>query len=58
MEQIYLELCVIYNGATFRTLAYLEPAASSKVCQTRKMIMHIQSPDIVRTVYSSILKDI
>ena len=37
-----------------RTLAYLEPEASSKVCQTCKMIRDIQSPGIVRTVYLSI----
>ena len=33
----------IYNGIIFRTLAYLEPEASSKICRTCKMIMHIQS---------------
>ena len=48
----------IYNRAIFRTLAYLEPKASSKACRTCKMIMHIQSPGIVRTIYSSIFKDI
>ena len=42
----------------FRTLAYLEPESSSKTYWTRKMIMHIQSSNIVRTVYSSIFKDI
>ena len=31
--------------------------ASSKAYQTYKMSMHIQSPGIVRTVYSSIFKD-
>ena len=39
--------------AIFKTLAHLEPQASSKACQTCKMVRHIQSPDIVRTTYSS-----
>ena len=30
----------------FRTLAYLEPEASSKGCRTCQMIMHVQSPNI------------
>ena len=46
------------NRAIFRTLAYLEAEASSKVCRTCKMMMHIQSPGIVRTIYSSVFKDI
>ena len=50
-------LC-IYKRAIFRTLAYLEPTTSSKPCQTFNMIGHIQSPDIVRTVNSSIFKDV
>ena len=54
---IWRNFC-IYNRAIFRTLAYLEPKASAKVCLTCKMIAHIQSPGIVRTVYSSIFKDI
>ena len=41
----------IYNRAIFKNLAYLEPRPSSKVCGTCKMIMHIQSPSLVRTVY-------
>ena len=48
----------IYNRAIFRTLAYQEPEASSKSCETCKMIMNIQSTGIVRTVYSNIFKEI
>ena len=48
----------IYNRAIFRTLAYLEPKTSSEACQTCKMIIHYRSPGIVRTVYSSIFRDI
>ena len=48
----------IYNHAIFRILPHLEPDASSKVCQICKIIRYIQSPGIVRIVYSSILKDI
>ena len=48
----------IYNRAIFRTLAYQEPEASSKSCETCKMITNIQSPGIVRTVYSNIFKEI
>ena len=48
----------LYNRVIFRTLVYLEPEAFSKSCQTFKMIRYIQSPGIVRTVYSSIFKDI
>ena len=51
-----LSLC-IYNRAIFRTLAFLEPEASSESCRTCKIIMHIQSPCIVRTVYSNVFKD-
>ena len=40
------------------TLGYLEPGASWKACQICKTGMHIQSPSIVRTVYSSIFKGI
>ena len=32
------------HGAIFRTRAYLEPKASSKACQTCKMIMHNSEP--------------
>ena len=39
-------------------MAYLEPKASFKACQTRKMIMHTQSPGIIKTVYSKIFRDI
>ena len=48
----------IYNCVILRTLAYLEPKASSKARQTCKMIMHIRNSNIVRTVYASIFKDI
>ena len=41
----------IWNRAIFRTLAHLQPELSPKVCQTWKMIRHIQSFGIVRTVY-------
>ena len=43
---------------TFWTLAYLEPKVSTEACQTCKMIMHIQSPGIIKTVYSNIFRDI
>ena len=36
----------IYNCALFKTLAYLVPDSSSKVCWTCHMIMHIQNPCI------------
>ena len=48
----------IYHRAIFRTLDFLYPEASSKSCRTCNMIMHIQSPGIVRTVYSNVFKDI
>ena len=48
----------LYNRAMFRTLAKLENKVSSKDCQPCKVIKHIQSPSMVRTVYSSILKNI
>ena len=48
----------IYSRAIFRTLPYLEPEATSKACQICRMIRHNESPDIVRTVYSYIFKDI
>ena len=60
-NQIYLEFCIILAYTTVpcsETLAYLEMEVSSKACRTCKMIMHIQSPGIARTVYSSIFKDI
>ena len=44
----------IYNRAIFRILAYSEPEVSSRACGTCKMIGYIQSPGIVRTVYSII----
>ena len=48
----------MYSCAIFRTLAYLEPEASSKAYQTLKNDhMYIQSLGIARTVYSSIFKD-
>ena len=50
---LYLIYC-----ATFKTLAYLESKASSKACQTCKMMMHIQIARVVRKIYSSIFKDI
>ena len=60
-NQIYLEFCIILAYTTVscsETLAYLETEVSSKACRTCKMIMHIQSPRIARTVYSSIFKNI
>ena len=42
----------------FSTLGYLEPEASSNTCGTCQMIRQIQSPGIVKTVYSSIFKHI
>ena len=59
-NQAYLKLCLtlVYTTVTnSEQLAYLEPEASSAVCGTREMIMHIQSPSIVGTVYLSIFKD-
>ena len=59
-NQAYLELCITVN---YTTMPYSEPwfiynpKASSKVCWTCKMIMHIQTPGIVRTVHSNIFKD-
>ena len=53
-----LDNSCLYNHTIFRTLAHLELEASSKACWTHKVIRHIQSPGIVRKVYSSILKDI
>ena len=41
----------VNNRAIFRTLAYLEPEASSKACGTCMMIMLIQSPGIVRSIF-------
>ena len=54
-NQTYSELCVT---PAYTTAPYSEPVASSKVCRKSKMIMHIQSPGIVRTVCSRIYKDI
>ena len=50
--------CIYNRIYAFRTVIYLERGASSKVCQTCKMIRHIHSPGIFRTVYSSIFKDL
>ena len=60
LRHIQATLCNLCfcNRAIFRTLAYLEPVASSSNCQICKIIRHIQSPGIIRTVYSSIFKDI
>ena len=41
----------MYNRAIFRTLAYVKLDASSKACRTCKMIMHLQSPTIVRSLF-------
>ena len=59
-SDIFRTMCnpCMYNCAIFKTLADLEPETSSKVCKTCQMIRHIQSPGMVRTVYSSIFKDI
>ena len=56
---IFRSLCstCIYNHVIFRTLAHSRPKASSKACQTYKMIRHIHSPGIVRKICSSIFKD-
>ena len=42
----------------FRTLAYLIPETCSELCQTSKMMRHIENPGIVRTVYSGIFSHI
>ena len=58
--QAYSEFCVnlsIYNCSIFWTYAHLESETSSKTCRTCKMIRHIQNPGIIKTLYSSILKD-
>ena len=65
---IFRTLCnpCMYKRTIFRTLAYLEPEASStyilnessEACQTCKMTRHIQRPGIVRTVYSNIFEDL
>ena len=34
------------------------PEAYSKLCPVSKMMMHIENPGIVRTVYSGIIRDI
>ena len=43
---------------TFRTLAYLIPAAYSKLCQIYKMMRHIENTGIIRTVYLGIFGNI
>ena len=40
----------LYNWAIFKTLIYLEPEASSKICRTCKMTMDIQNPGIFEQV--------
>ena len=59
-SDIFRTLCnpYIYNRDIFRTLVLLEPDVSSQPCGRCKMIRHIESPGIVRTVYSSISNDI
>ena len=59
-SDIFRTLCYlcIYKIAIFRTLTHLESQASSKVGRTRKMIMQILNPGIVRKVYSKHYKDI
>ena len=49
-----------YMTAIFKTLAHLEPQASSKACQTCKMVRHIQSPDIEWLIqaFSRLIRDI
>ena len=42
----------------FRTLAYLMPEAYSKPRQIRKMMQHIESPGILRKIYSDIFRHI
>ena len=44
-NKTYLALWVILVYTNVPTMSYLEAEASSKACQTCKMIMHIQSPD-------------
>ena len=60
LSEIFGTLCTpcIYNRAIFRALSYLEPEASSKPCQTCKVTMHIQSPGIASTAFSSIFMNI
>ena len=48
----------IYNCVILRTLAYLEPKASSKARQTCKMIMHIRSSEQFIQVFSRIFRHI
>ena len=40
------------------TLTYLMPDAYSKPCQISQMMRYIENPGIVKTVYSSIFKNI
>ena len=59
--QTYSELCVTFANSQLchiQNLAYLELKTSSKTCKTCKNNKHIQSPRLVRTVYSSIFKQI
>ena len=57
--QTFRTLCnpCIYNCAIFTTCGTFRTGTSSKACQIFKMIKHISSPGIVRTVYSSTFKD-
>ena len=57
---IFRTLChpCICNSTMLRTLIHLELEESSKACRKSKLIKHIQMPGIVRTVYSSIFKDV
>ena len=54
---IYSELCITLAYTTV-PYSHLEPKTSSKGYQICKMIRYIQSPGIVRTVYSSIFNEI
>ena len=47
-SDIFRTLCnpCIYNNTIFRILTHLQPEALPKVCQTCKMIRHIQNLDI------------
>ena len=54
-SELSVTLAYIYNRTLFRTLAYVEPEASSKAFRTCKMTRHIQVPAIV---YSSTFEEI
>ena len=57
-NQTYSELCLTHTSMSFRTVAYLELEASSKVCRKCKIDDQAYSEHWHRTVYSSIFKDI